>query len=57
MLVGFLSRQEQEVPAIPWGAWGARAAPRAWEGLGEAALELGRPPAPWGSVKDQIPSR
>lgn len=54
MLVGSVSRREQEVPAIPWGA---RAAPRAWEGLGEAALELGRPPAPWGSVEDQIPSR
>lgn len=56
MLVGFLSRQEQDMPAIPRGTQGAGVAPRAWEGLGEAALEPGRRPAPWGCAQDQIPS-
>lgn len=48
MLVGFLSGQEQDVPAIPWES--PTSMGRAWE----AALEQGRLPTPWGYVQDQI---
>lgn len=46
--MGFLSGQEQDVPAIPWDS------PASMGRAGEAALEQGRLPTPWGYAQNQI---